>query len=540
MRSLDQLEAAPIPGTEGGVNPFFSPDGRFVGYWSTGEIRRVPVAGGPPVRVSETRPIFGASWGDDDRIVFSRATGGLLEVPAAGGNPVVLTTPSNERGEVSHRLPHVLPGGAAILFTVTRNRFPVWDQTQVYVHSRQTGVSKLLIDGGADARYVPSGHLLYARDGALLAASFDLQRLEVAGAPVGVVSNVMQAAYAPGQLADTGAAQLSVSRSGTLVYIAGGVFPPVEQSVLEVDRAGRGEPLPIAPFAFRTLRLSPDGERLALSTLGRDRGIWLYTFARGTLSKLAAAGRGVAPVWTVDSERITYAAGTRGPDNLHWIRADGGGASELLIASEHNLVPGAWTPDGRELFYYQIPSEVASRTPEAPSVWSQDVPRKSAPKAITGSLGNAGGVDVSPDGRWIAYHSAESGQMQIYVQAYPGPGPRHQVSTDGGGSPIWRADGRELFYARSTTTQPLAGEPADGDVRMMAIPVTIHPTFTFGTPKQLFAGRYGMNGPARGYDVSADGRRFLMVQSRARAPDVITQMNVVQHWIEELKRLVPN
>ena len=317
-----------IPGTEGAESPFFSPDGRWIAYFASGEIRKVPLTGGPSVRVSETPAVFGASWGDDGRIVFAHQAGGLWEVPAAGGGaPRTLTAVNSERGELSHRLPHVLPGGDAILFTITKNRFPRWDQTQIAVYSRRTGASSVLVDGGADARYVSTGHLVYVREGVLFAAPFDLQRIELTGGPVGVVTDVMQAAYFRGQNADTGAAQFAVSTTGTLVYLPGGTLRPPERSVISVDRSGRLEPLAIAPRAFVTLRLSPDGRQIALSTFGRDRDIWVYARKRGTLNRLSVPGRNGVPIWTRDGERITYAAGTSGPDNLEWVRADGGGSS---------------------------------------------------------------------------------------------------------------------------------------------------------------------------------------------------------------------
>jgi serine/threonine-protein kinase len=493
------------------------------------------------VRVSEAPPVFGASWGRDDRIVFSRAAGGLWEVPAAGGAPWALTVVSSERGELSHRLPHVLPGGDAILFTSTKNRFPRWDQTLISVYSRRSGASKVLVEGGADARYVSTGHLVYVKEGALFVAPFDLQRLELTGGPIGVVADVMQAAYFRGQNADTGAAQFTISETGTLVYLPGGIVRPSERSVVWVDRSGRSEPLPIAPRAFVTLRLSPDGQQIALSTFGRDRDIWVYSPKHRTFSKLTAPGRNGVPIWTRNVERITYAAGTGGPDNLQWIRADSGGSSEPLIRSEFNLVPGAWTPDGRQLLYYRETVGPTTNRPStarssAPWIWVQDAAMKKAPTPIQGPIANAGGAELAPDGRWIAYHSDESGELQVYVQAYPGPAPRYQVSANGGISPVWRADGRELFYVQpDVPTLPLGSV----GVRMMAVPVATQPAFMFGMSKELFAGRYEMNSPARAYDASADGQRFLLIQARERPPELITQMTVVQNWFEELKRLAP-
>lgn len=535
VRPLDRATAALIPGTEGALNPFFSPDGAWVGYLSGGQLRKVSLAGGPPVLVAAAPPMFGASWGDDDRIVFARGAGGLLEVPAAGGKASELTELNGDRNEVSHRLPHVLPGGDAVIFTVTYGRFPKWDETEIWLYSRRSRTSKLLVEGGADARYVRSGHLLFAREGALLAVPFDLERLEITGGAFGVVPDVMQAAYAAGQNGDTGAMQVGVSNSGTLVYIAGGVHISPTYSVTSVDRAGREEQLAIEPQEFRTIRRSPDGRRLALSTIGRERGTWLYDFDRGTLTRLTAAGRSAVPVWTPDGERVTYAATAGGPDGLYSVRADGGGTPELLFTNPRNLVPGAWTPDGRRLFYYAIPGDAPTTAQAGMAILVQGREEKSPARAVAESVMTSGGVDISPDGHWIAYQSPESGQLEVYVDAYPGPGPRFQISTKGGGSPVWRGDGRELFYAEPVSLDPQELQAGPAAVRMMAVTVSTQGALSFGPPRLLFSGRYSMNAPARGYDVARDGQRFLLLKERERVPDVISEMTVVQNWIAELK-----
>jgi eukaryotic-like serine/threonine-protein kinase len=531
LRPLDQLAATLIPGTEDGVGPFFSPDGQWIGYWAAGQIRKVPLGGGPGVPIVASPQLFGISWGEGDLIVFAGSNGGLLEVPAAGGSPTQLTTPNQERGEFSHRLPHVLPGGDAVLFTLTRSRFPRWDEAETWVHSRRSGTAKLLVSGGTDARYVASGHLLYVREGALLAVPFDLGRLEVTGGPVGVVSDIMQAGYLAGLPNDTGVMQASVSATGTLVYIPGGTHPPTEYEVHQLDRTGRGEPLPIPPHDFRTLRISPDGTTMVLASVGRDRGLWLYGFARGTFGRLTSAGPSLAPIWTRDGQRVAYAIGTAG-DTLHWTRADGRAPSELLIKSPLNLVPAAWAPGDRQLLYYAIAGGGGA------AVWLKDLADSGEPRAVVGGLPLMGGVDLSPDGRWMAYHTQESGEQQVYVEAFPGPGQRIPISSNGGGSPVWRADGRELFYVRPSRE----GQPRNAgefDVAVMAVTVSSGATLTVGQTRQLFTGRYSMNNPDRGYDVSPDGERFLMLQARQRAPDVITSMNVVQNWTSELRRLIP-
>ena len=533
-RPLERSSGTLIPGTEGAINPFFSPEGRWVAYWSPAGIRKVRLDGGPSLLIAASPMVFGASWGDDGRIVFAGAGGGLLDVSSEGGSVAALTVTNTQQGEVSHRLPHVLPGGDAVLFTVTHNRFPRWDKSEIWVYSRRTRDSKRLIEGGADARYVSSGHLLYAREGTLIAVPFDSQRLEITGAAFGALSDVMQAAYVTGSSADTGAMQLGVSSNGTLVYLAGGVYSAPECHVVQVDRTGRAQRLPIPPKAFRILRLSPDDSRMALSTAGRERGIWLYDFARATFSRLVAAGRGFAPLWTPpNGDRIVFAGGTVGPDQLLSVDADGSGAVTTLVRSAQSLVPAAWTPNASQLLYYALAAEFGSEPLAGTTVWAHAMQPDPAPKAVSRTLASGGGAAVSPNGRWIAYHSTEDGHAQVWVEPYEAPGRRLQVSTDGGGSPVWRRDGKELFYVKYTNGGGFGAGVADFAV--MAVPVDWHRADPFGVPRQLFAGSYSMNQPAHGYDVSSDGERILLLEPRSRAPDVITHLNVVEHWLDGLQ-----
>jgi eukaryotic-like serine/threonine-protein kinase len=531
VRALNQAQAVKLAGTDGADTPFLSPDGQWVGYWASGELRKVPVSGGTPVRVAQASPLFGASWGDDDRIVYSRAEGALLEVPAAGGTPSPLTVVNGERGEVSHRHAHVLPGGDAVLYTITKERFPRWDETQIAVYSRRAGTSKILVEGGADARFASTGYLVYVKEGALFAAPFDEEKLELAGGAVGVAADVMQAAYFRIQGDDTGAAQFSISATGTLVYVPGGITPSAGRSVVWVDRTGRSEPLPLEPRPFVTLRLSPDAQRIALSTFGRDRDIWVYAHERRTLSKLSVPGRIGVPVWTPDGERLTYAASTGGPDTLHWVRADSVGAPEPLVEGQGNLVPGTWTPDGRQLLYYPVASNLSRAT------WVYDMATKGPSTTLMRSAGStvAGGVDISRDGRWIAYQSNESGDFQVYVQAYPTGVPRLQISDDGGISPVWRGDGKELFYVKPNADWNRSA----GNVDIMAVSIEAQAGLSVGTPKALFSGEYAMNAPARGWDVTPDGQRFLLIRADEQSPAGNGLINIVQNWHEELKRLVP-
>jgi serine/threonine-protein kinase len=399
------------------------------------------------------------------------------------------------------------------------------------VYSRRTGRSKTLPIEGADARYLPTGHLLFAREGSLLAVPFDVRRLEITGGAVTVAANVMQSVYLRGVALDSGAIQVAVSAAGTLAYLTGGVYRPADRVVVTVDRSGTQTALPLAPRAYATLRLSPDGRTIALSTFGRDRDIWLYLLENGASGRLTVPGRNAFPVWTPDGNRITYAAGGNGPDALHWVRADSVGPPELLVESDQSLVPAVWTPDGRQLLYYQMQGGTGQlRGPGIHDVTTERVPAV----ATTADVSRMGGMDVSPNGRWLAYQSPGANGTDLYVQAYP-EGRRHLVSANGV-SPIWRSDGRELYYL-SPLDPPV--ELGTHEVRMMAVPVTTDPGFTFATPRELFRGRFEINRPPRSYDVTGDGERFFFIQARERAPENVTQIHLVENWHQELKRLMP-
>lgn len=388
----------------------------------------MPLGGGVSVtlcKIPDLSPAFGASWGSDGRIVFGRQTGGLWQISTDGGMPEPLTSLDSTQGEVSHRLPHVLPGGDAVVFTVTRNRFPRWSETQLVVYSRRTGERTILIEGGADARYVATGHLVYVREGVLMAAPFDLTRLEVTGGSVGVIPDLMQAAYHPGSTNDSGAAQFTVSETGA-PYIPGGVFPEPQNSLVLVDRTGGVEPLPIPPGPFAQPRLSPGGERFAVGTLGRNQDIWVADMARSTFTRLTTEGRNASPVWTPDGTRIVYRSAIRGADGLFWRPAGGSGAAELLVTvSERNLVPASWSPDGQVLAFYALAGSGDV------DIWVLPMNGDRRPRPVFETPFFEGGADFSPDGQWLAYDSDESGRRQMYVRAYPGLGARQMISTAG-------------------------------------------------------------------------------------------------------------
>ena len=526
LRRLDQLDASPISGTDGASNPFFSPDGQSLGFHAGGALKKVSLAGGPVVVLCDVDLVYGASWGRTNQIVFARQTGGLWQVSAAGGTPTAVTKLAGDSGELSHRLPQFLPDGQTVLFTVTKTGFPSWDDTQIVAQSLATGNRKVLVEGGADARFVAPRHLVYLRRGTLMAVPFDPQRLEVTtGGAVGVVDDVMQAASILPTQIDTGAGQFAVSESGSLVYVTGGVFPQARWSLVWVDRTGRSEALLGAPGAYHAPRLSPDGRRVAFHSTTEDWDLWTYDVPRGILSRLRMGGDQSVPLWTADGSRLVFSSLVKGTYSVQSINADGSGSATTLLTSKTKGYPSALTPDG---------SAVLTRVDGQIRLVSRN--GKTEPRPLP--IPDIAQTDFSPDGRWLAYNSQSSvsnlsGRGQVYVQSYPALDRREQVSGENGSAPAWRRDGRELYYVQDAS----AGGPLK--IRMMAVPITTTPTFSAGAPRMLFEGPFRIDGPFRTYDVTPDGQRFLMVQEIAQPATRLSHMVLVQNWTEELKRVVP-
>ena len=398
------------------------------------------------------------------------------------------------------------------------------ETSRIEVRSLETGERRVLIQGGTDARYALTGHLVYAQAGTLgtlLAVPFDLARLEVTGAPVPIVEGVLQSPV-------EGLAQFSFSNLGTLVYVPGGIQEGF--TLVWVDRQGAVEPLGAPPHPYRNVRLSPDGRRVAVTIgLGTDNAdVWVYDISRHTLTRLTFEERNDHPIWTPDGMRVTFRSGPigrGGPENLFWKPADGSSAEERLTTSENIQSPTSWSSDGQVLAFYERPfGEGFSTTGR--DIWVLPLEGERKPRPFLQTPFNEGGAVFSPDGRWLAYVSDESGRYEVYVQPFPGPGGKWQISTEGGREPAWARDGRELFYRNGN--------------QMMAVDITTEPTFSAGTPRLLFEETYRMGDLFRtDYDVTPDGQRFVMVQTSEQQQESSTQINVVLNWFEELKRLVP-
>jgi serine/threonine-protein kinase len=502
VRRMDQLDARPIPGTENAASAFFSPDGTWLGFYAEGIVKKLRLDGGTPVALCDAPNIWGASWGPGETILFTPSgASGLSRVSASGGAQSVVTTPDATHGETSHRWPEILPGGKAALFTILAGT----SGPRIALLSLETGDYRVLFEGGSFARYVHTGHVVYANEGTLWTAPFDLERLEVTGEPVsileGVWTNLLQ-----------GTAHFSLSRDGTLAYV-----PPVaeERTLVWVDRTGAVQPITETRRVFEDPRLSPDGRRLAVTIRDDGYHIWVYEISRDILTKLSlGVGKEEAPVWAPDGSRLAFMRGP--PANLFWQRADGSGEAERLSKSDEPQTPTAWSPDGKVLVYHQLGRRG--------DIWflTLDGERKAHPFLQT-PFGESGGV-LSPDGRFLAYHSNESGMFEVFVRPFPGVGGKWQISSEGGVQPVWARSGHEIFYR-------------NGD-KMMAVPVGTEPAFQAGRPIQLFEKKFAM--PDTGlaeYDVTPDGERFVMLQDTESSP---TEIQIVLNWFEELKARVPS
>ncbi len=479
---------------------------------------KVSINGGPPALLSDTNGFMG-SWGPNDTIIFSPGAGtGLLQVSASGGTPQPLTALDSENSELSHVSPEILPDGKAFLFTVRSG-----NGDQIVVQDFETGEHRVLVQDGITARFVSTGHLVYVREGTLLAVPFDLASLEVTGAPVPFIEGVMQGpAVLSGRAVRPGSrhAAFSVSRSGSLVYVPGEAQQG-EFQLVWVDRTGAVEPLGAPPRQYRQPALSPDGRSLAVALVGNPYEIWVYDILRTTLTRLTYEGDNRVPLWTPDSERIAFRSTRAGaPGNLYWKRADGSGEAERLGTSDESQTPRAWSSDGSVLAFH------TGRVGDDYNLWTLPMDGERQPRPFLQTPFGESEPKFSPDGKWLAYVSDESGRREIYVQPYPGPGGKRQISTDGGNEPVWARGSGELFYRNGN--------------QMMAVEITTEPTFVAGTPRLLFEGTFQQSaGNLAAYDVTPDGQRFVMLQEGGPDSESLTQINVVLNWFEELKERVP-
>jgi eukaryotic-like serine/threonine-protein kinase len=527
VRGLERNEATPIQGTEGAVGPFFSPDGAWIGFWAGTTLKKVPVNGGPSATIAEAPAgrRWTASWGEDGTIFFSSGRE-ISRVSSAGGTPATLTTADATKNE-RHVLPHALPGGNALLFTAVTSAD--WETANVVLRLLDSGEQRVVVTGGADGQYVSTGHIVYMKAGTLLAVPFHIRSQQVTGPPVTLIEGVMQGLNAPNGEDNTGAGQFTVSTSGTLLYLLGGLSPFLESSWVWVDRTSAAQPVPAGPTGpFLFPRLSPDGQKVAVNVrteAGRTSDVWVYDLARRAPTRLTFDGRNSWPVWSPDGKRLVYGASTTGATNLYAINADGSGKPERLTTSEWQQVPSSWSSTNVVAFLQRPQLGLAG-------IWVLEMDGEAAaarkPKLFLESRFVLWHAEFSPDGRWMAYVSTESGAPDVYVQPYPGPGEKIRISTAGGTEPIWSPNGRELLYR-------WGGQVFSAAISSLA-------PFRVDTPRPVFEskpGEYDATTPIRSWNVSADGRRFLLSRYAESKAKPVSSVHVVLNWAEELKRLAP-
>jgi Tol biopolymer transport system component len=518
VRAMDTLVAQPFAGTDGAVMPFWSPDSRFIAFSAGGFLKKIDASGGPPITVAEVTGNNQGSWNRDDVIVFAPRGGPLYRVSASGGGtPSPVTTLDEASGDRQHWNSFFLPDGRHFLYhTVgSKERGPL-DARGVYVGSLDsTEKSRLLLEGGSNAQYA-LGYVLFMRDDTLMAQPFDADRLELTGEAVPVA----QGLQIGGVTGRTGA--FSVSQTGVLVYQAGS--GDIRSQLIWFDRTGKQMATLGDQADHGGVELSPDGARAAVSILDparRTRDLWLYDVARGLRTRFTfdPAEEGSA-VWSPDGSRIGFNSARKGTLALYVKAASGAGNEEPLLDDALNLIPTSWSSDGRSVLYFNTQGGSLSASDLRVLPLSGD--RKAA--VLLQTPFNEGNGRFSPDGRWTAYQSNESGRNEVYVAPFPGPGGKWQISTAGGSFPRWRRDGRELYYLAPDNNLMAASVSGDGAA------------FQVGVVRALFEVRVRAVPVGGGYpyDFSADGQRFLvntLMQEAASAP-----ITVVVNWTAALPK----
>jgi serine/threonine-protein kinase len=536
LRALDQLDAVLIAGGEGPASPrtpFFSPDSQWVGFWQAGQLKKISVSGGAPVSLCPLQGTpFGATWTANNTILVGRGVGGISRVSANGGplEPIITL----DAGRRAHG-PQLLPDGRTVLFTLAQTAN--WDEAQIVVQSLDGGPPRAVITGGTDGRYLPTGHLVYVLRDTVLAVRFDTTSLSTIGGPVPLVEGVGRQG---GGLSNV--AQFAVSSAGTLAYAPSINLTAAPRALGWVDRQGREEAISAPPRLYRHPRIAPDGTRVALEIQDDDQNqdIWLWDFSRGILERVTSdPSPDRQPIWRPDGERIIFSSMRTGTSLLFWQPPHAAGTAEPIVEGRQQVIVAYTTsPDGRHLVFRGA-KQGGSDLMFVDLGGRRDGPPRSSgvgePKELVQTEFEELNAEISPDGRWMAFQSNRSGVFEVYVKPFPDVNDGEwRVSAAGGGEPLWARDGKELFYRAPKGA-------------VMRVSIAAGATWTASTPTQLFDASWavasGAAGPfwSRMYDVSPDGKRFLMIKNvdapgqRPTAPRIV----IVQNWFEELKARVP-
>ncbi len=523
-QSVGSPEATVFPGTAGGCMPAFSPDGQWIVYWGNRKLHKVALKGGAPEDLSDVtaRP-FGLAWAPDGRIIFGKGSttnAGLAFLPSTGGTPADLTKVDAAQ-EGTHRLPHMLPGGKALLFTSMFST--VGREARVEWLSLETGKRKVLVEDGADARYLSSGHLVFVRRGALMAAPFDVGRLQTTGPAVVAIPGLMQNLNGGAADMNSAAGQYTVSDTGGLIWVPGGASGLPGFPLYWVDRSGKAEPWSAFGRSVGSARVSPDGSRLVFAS-GPSRGLELYDIQKNAVTNLMPEGQGwiISPFWAPGGKRVVFSWWRTGLPNVWSVAMDGTGKTEQLTRSEFDQRVSCMSRDGRFVAVLETHPDT-SLDIEVLDTSTGKVTPFVATKATERF------PEFSPDARWMAYVSDESGRSEVYLRSFPDGRKTVPISSDGGVSPVWAPGGRELFFWDIAVKT------------LMKVDIVPGENLSAGAPSPLFQFNAASTQMIRNYDISPDGTRFLIKAAQpATSPVAVTQLNLARNWFADLKRLSPN
>ncbi len=519
LRGIGEANARPVAGTEGADMPFFSPDGQWLGIVVDGKLKKVPLAGGPAVTIAAAAS-YGACWAQDDTIYFGGSEG-LSRVPSGGGTPQSVTRLERKNQETDHRFPEIMPGGRSLLFAVRNASQPSFDEADIAALNLATGEKKILVKAGTDPHYVSPGYLVYVRAGVLFAVPFDAEKLEVRGTAVPVAENILENPR-------IGAGQYAISNDGLLVYIQGGVSYG-EHELVFVDRSGNARPLTAKKRPYEDFTVSPDGKLIATTIEGPVTDTWIHDIARDTETRFTFGEENRDPAWTADGKRIAYSGVRNGGHNIFWKPLDGSSPEEALLPEDSSAYAWFFTGDGRSLVY------AVADPGHTQNIGVLPLNDRVHGKILFPEKYNVEWAILSPDSKWIAFNSDESGRLEVYVAPYPSLAPREKISTDGGRHPLWSSDGRELFYRTSARVESLEQRALGQLSRVMAVSIETKPSLKAGKPRMLFEGPYFDSG--HDIAVTPDGKGFILIRE-IDSQNGPREMGAIVNWPEELKQRV--
>ena len=505
LRKLSSFDSTPISGTEGAHCPFFSPSGEWLGFVSEDyKLKKISLRGGSPVEVADPAGPIGAYWADDDTIYYIKSfASGMYAVPAAGGQPKQVTQTGSTPEDRGHLWPNVLPEKNGVIFTVWTGRS--LNDARIEVFSFSSGKRKVLIEGGTNARYIPGGYLAFARNGTLFVVGFDPKRMELKGAPVPAIEGIMTGA-------SNGDATFAVSNNGTLVFQPGS-FQAYQRNLVWIDRTGKSTNITEGVKPYSSPMISPDGKRIALTLQGSSFDVWVYDLERDTFTKVSFGGDDYEPYWSPDGKMLAYDSSKSGNMELYVKHGIVQGEETMLTDGPGFRDLFGWTPDGREIVFSHGNRETGT------DLYAVAVEGDHKRRPLVVAPFNQTEASVSPDGKWLAYVSDESGQSEVFVQAMNDPNARAQISSETGNFPRWARSGSELFFLSKN--------------RVMSVKFPPGATLNPAKPVQLFEEKRGVSG----YDVAADGRFVFALDADDAGTG--THLNVVLHWFEELKQEQP-